>query len=182
MPKFIPKVVTLSRPVWRQLVVQATGHVREGGGLLIGKRTRYGNFRVYHEVSLTHEEASESHIRYNYDEVARARMAAYAAYGPSMETIGMWHTHPHEAVCPDALIPQLSTEGTDNDMDEMQVGETEVICIVFPNPDFVLDMGKREFLIQQVLGGIRCRAEAWLKTTQDDAKPCLIRVRSMKDE
>lgn len=169
-------LVTLSPSVWRRLVAQATGHAREGGGLLIGKRVRGKGFHVIEEVSMTHAWANEDTLHYEKDEIARARKMAYEMYGPTYEPIGAWHTHPWKACTASALLPQITTEGDEADLYEMLKDEIEVICATFPDPGYKPRVS--EFEIRKKLGGIWCRAEAWLRVN-GEAKPCRLTVRGV---
>ena len=161
-------------------MAQATGHAREGGGLLIGRRVRRGGFHVVEEIGMTHAEASDSHIIYDKDEMARARKAAYDAYGPRLEPVGMWHTHPWPACSIEALTPQITLleDGIDcNDLEDMLIGDIEVICATFPDPGYKPRVS--EFEIRRKLGGVWCRAEAWLRVN-GEAKPCRLKVRRVR--
>lgn len=172
-------LVTLHPAVWRRLVAQATGHAREGGGLLIGRRVRGGGFHVLEEIGMTHVDASDAHIHYEKDEMARARKAAYDAYGPKLEPIGMWHTHPWASCSVKALSMQITLveDGPGNDLEDMLVDDIEVICSTFPDPGYKPRVS--EFEIRRKLGGVWCRAEAWLRVN-GEAKPCRLQVRKVR--
>ena len=132
-------LVTVARAAWKDLVAQAAGHDREGGGLLIGRPTRYGNFQVLHVIGLTHAEADDGHIRYGTDEVARARVAAYDVYKP-LESIGEWHSHPWPACNVDAMANQITAEWDDpmSDACAMLDGAVELIASTYPDPGYWL--------------------------------------------
>lgn len=173
-----PLLVTLTPTVWRTLATQAAGHKREGGGLLIGRWVRgHRGVHFLHEISLTHVAAEKSEVRYNRDELAHARKMAYATYGPAYEPVGAWHSHPWEACTANALLPQITTEGKDCDLEDMLDGEVEVICVTFPDPGYQPDTS--EFEVQRLVGGIYCRAEAWQRVG-DKARPCRIAVRNVR--
>lgn len=169
-------LVTMTRSAWRSLVAQAAGHEREGGGLLIGKRTRYGNIQVMHATGLTHVEADDGHIRYVADEIAQARNAAWEIYKP-LEPVGMWHTHPWPSRCFLAIANQISDDWDDpvSDVCEMLDGEVEVIASVYPPADGRLK--DSEWRKGTLIAGKIVRAEAWLRVKEGKIEPCLFKVR-----
>lgn len=169
-------LVTLTRAAWRSLVAQAAGHEREGGGLLIGRRTRYGNLQVTHATGLTHAEADDGHIRYGTDEVAKARTAAYEVFKP-LEPVGAWHSHPWPARDILAIANQISDDWDDPESDvcEMLDGEVELIASTYPHG------GKRlknsEWRIGTRIDGRVVRVEAWLRVREGKIQPATLRVR-----
>jgi hypothetical protein len=169
-------IVTIARKTWTKIAVQAAGHEREGGGLLVGRKTRLGNFIVEIEIGLTHVSANDSSVTYNKDEVAKARLAAYAAYAPQ-EPVGAWHSHPWPACCVAALTTQISDDWNDpqSDVNEMQDGEVELVVAAFPEPSYKLDVG--DFMIQRKIGERICRAEAWMRVKMGKIVPCYVRLR-----
>jgi proteasome lid subunit RPN8/RPN11 len=169
-------IVTIARSTWKKIATEAAGHEREGGGLLIGRRTSRGNFHVSVDIGLTHVQADESHVEYSRDEVAQARHAAYASYAP-LEPVGAWHSHPWPECSLSALMTQISDDWDDPDSDvsEMQDGEIELVVSTFPTPAHKLDAG--DFIIQRDLDGRTCRAEAWLRVKRGELVPCEVRVR-----
>lgn len=169
-------LVTIARPAWKVLVAQATGHMREGGGLLVGKKTRYGNFRVEHVLGMTHEWADEGHIGYRLEEISNAKFAAHEAYKP-LGPIGAWHTHPWPSCNANALGPQISDDWDDpiSDVSEMIDGEIEIIAVVFPWPGYWLNSS--EYIISTRSAGMMCRAEPWLRERRGKIVPCKMGVR-----
>lgn len=170
MIKGIPHV-TLTRNVWRSLVVQAAGHSREAGGIIIGRRTRAGTYLVEHDVALAHIESDKDHVRYDSDEVAKARQAAYHVYGPKLEPLGGWHVHPWGPTLNiNALLPQLS----DDDVEHMMMGEIELIVATtsaeFPRQEC-------DFSLVRTVGDVICKAEVSLKKTEKEIISCTISVR-----
>ena len=169
-------LVTMTRAAWRSLVAQAAGHEREGGGLLIGKRTRYGNMQVMHATGLTHAEADGGHIRYGVDETAQARKAAWEVYKP-LEPVGEWHSHPW----PERSILAISTQITDDwgnpvsDVEMMLDGEIELIASTYPKVDDRLK--DNEFCVGALVAGRVVRVEAWLRVKYGKIEPCPFKVR-----
>jgi len=174
--KMKPPLVTITRSAWRDLVAQATGHIREGGGLLVGSKTRYGNFCVEHVPGMTHEAADEGHIKYRLEEISNARFAAHEAYQP-LTVIGMWHTHPWPICGADALSPQISDDWNApiSDVSEMIDGEIEIIAVTFPWPGFWLP--HKDYIISTRSAEMMCRAEPWLRVKRGKVIPCRIQVR-----
>ncbi len=171
-----PPLVTLTPVVWRSLVTQATGHVREGGGLLVGRRVQRGGLYVIHEVAMTHTAANAHGVRYEFEEVSRARFAAHENYGPRYKVVGEWHSHPWPACNHDALLPQI-TQGFDGaDFEEMLIGDIELICSTFPDPGYAPKHS--EFEVQRLLGGTYCRTEIWLRKNGKPI-PCPVTVRKV---
>ena len=169
-------LVTLTRAAWKSLVAQAAGHEREGGGLLIGRRTRYGNLQVHHATGLTHIEASDGNIRYGPDEVAKARTAAHEVFRP-LEPVGEWHSHPWPARDIMAIANQI-TDDWDNpasDVCMMMDGEVELIASTYPHS------GKRlknsEWRVGTRIDGRVVRVEGWLRVREGKVQACTIRVR-----
>ena len=169
-------LVTIARAAWKDLVAQAAGHEREGGGLLIGKPTRYGNFQVLHVLGLTHAEADNDHIRYGTDEVARARLAAYDVYKP-LEAVGEWHSHPWPAYNVDAIAPQITDDWDDpmSDVCAMLDGAIELIASTCPDPGYAIEDG--EYRIGAKIGECIVRVEAWMRVAQGKIVPCTLKVR-----
>lgn len=169
-------ILTVLRPIWKKIAVQAAGHDREGGGLIVGRRTKKGNFIAEIELGLTHVAANDSQIHYSKDEVAKARQAAFAAYAPK-EPIGAWHSHPWPSCCVEALTTQISDDWDDSESDvsEMQDGEIELVVSAFPSPSYKLDVN--EFIIQKTIGDRTCRAEAWMRIKHGKIVPCSIRLK-----
>ena len=163
--------VTLTRAVWRSIAVQAAGHSREAGGILVGRQTRMGTYKVSYDVALAHIESNKNQVRYDHDEVAKARGSAYAVYGPKLEPIGGWHTHPWSELTMESLLPQIS----DEDVEEMQLGDIELV--VSTVPECGIKRTPSEYCLVRVIKDVVCRGEAYLKTTAVEAVPCTISVR-----
>ena len=172
-----PPLVTITPAVWRALVVQATAHEREGGGMLVGRAVRGGGIHVVHEVGMTHIRADDSSVIYDAEEVSRARFMVHEAHGPRYNPVGRWHSHPWPACNADALLPQI-TQGFDGaDFEDMLVGDLELICSTFPDPGYVPKHS--EFEVQRKLGGTYCRAEIWLRKNGKPI-PCPVTVRRVE--
>lgn len=163
--------VTLTRPAWRSIAVQAAGHSREAGGLLIGRQTRLGTYVVHLDVALAHIESKKDQVRYDHDEVAKARGAAYAVHGPYLEPIGGWHTHPWPELTMESLLPQIS----DEDVESMQLGELELVVSTVPVSG--IKRTQTEYNVIRVIRDVVCRGEAYLKILDNEAVPCTISVR-----
>lgn len=171
------RLVTLTRPAWRSLTAQAASHMREGGGLLIGQRTRYGNILVVRDVPLVHIESDDSHVAYDPNERALARATVDEAYKPHY-VVGEWHSHPWPSCCAAALLPQISDDWNDKDADvcEMLDGEVELILSVFPEPSYKLNTS--DTVLQRCIAKRVCRGEAWYREEWKRVKPCRIALRS----
>ena len=169
------KLVTLTRAAWKDLIANACGHAREGGGVLLGDLTRYGNYLVKHVTVMMHAAASKSHVRYNPEERIKARRVASEAF--ELPILGEWHTHPWPAYDVDAIAPQISDDWSDpnSDVREMEDGELEVIVATFPSPGYKIKSG--EYRIMAKVGDIRAGVEAWLRVKQGEVEPCGIKVR-----
>lgn len=163
--------VTLRRSLWRSIATQAAGFTREAGGLLIGRRTQMNTFIIEHDVALAHKYSKKNQVAYDHDEVDRSKAAAYAMYGPELEPIGGWHNHPWPRMTMESLLPQIS----DYDVEEMIVGDIELIVTTFPY--VVREAFPSEFCLERKIGEIQCRAEAYIKINEKEAKPCTISVR-----
>lgn len=168
-------LVVVYRKLWGEIAIQAASASREFGGIIIGRRTRVGSIHCVHQVPLAHTRATTWQVRYDNDEVARARKVAFDVWREKgLEPIGGWHSHPFEVVCAEALMPQLS----DEDLKEMQEGDIELVAVNFPHrppsPDWTqksLDM-----LLYKKVGGVDVRLEPWLKRNGEEV-PCRITLR-----
>jgi len=161
-------ILSLTREAWRHFLAMSLGHVREGGGLLIGHRNRLGNYHVEHVIGMTHARASNGYIQYEPDEVARAKRAAYLVYSP-LEPIGEWHTHPFKQSCREAFEPLMS----DLDFEAMLEEDLELIASIFPDPGY--RCRPDSFILQECLGDLVCRAEAWLRRRNRPVR-CQMRI------
>ena len=169
-------LVTLTRSAWRDIKTQAAGQDREGGGLLMGKRTRYGNFKVQHIVGLTHVVSNDGIVLYDEDEVAHARIAAYEMYKP-LEPVGQWHSHPWPERSILALTNQITDDWDDpqSDVTAMLDGEVELVASIYPHTGHMLK--SNEFNIRtRVAGRVIC-AEVWLRIRHGKIVPCRLTVR-----
>lgn len=170
-------LVTIARMAWRDLLAQACGHRREGGGLLIGRHTRYNNFIIERVTGMTHADATEDHVFYNHEEVAAARVSAFEVYKP-LEPIGAWHTHPFSVCCKEALVPQISDDWNDpqSDVSDMLDGDIELILPIFAWPGYWLpSLG--DMRVQSRLGNVLCYAEPWLRISRGRLLACRMKVR-----
>jgi len=169
-------LVTLTRSAWRDLVAQAAGHEREGGGLLVGARTRYGNFRVSHVTALAHMWASGDNVEYDDNEVARARLAAHEMWGP-LEPVGQWHTHPWPSRCLLALANQITDDWDEevSDVACMLDGEVELIASVYPHDGKMLEDSEWRKRTR-IAGRVVC-VEVWLRVRYGEVRPCRLCVR-----
>ena len=169
-------LVTLTRAAWRSLIAQAAGHEREGGGLLVGKRTRYGNIQVAHATGLTHAEANDGRIRYGVDEIAQARKAAWEVYRP-LEPIGAWHSHPWPERSVLAITNQITDDwdNPESDVEMMLDGEIELIASTYPHEGERLK--DNEFRLGVRIAGRVVRIEAWLRVRKGKVIACPLKVR-----
>ena len=165
-------IVWLSNHVLGRLVAQSTGAAGEGGGLLIGRRNRAGNFEIVEELSLRHFKATQWHIWYDKEEMAAARVAAYNTYGPCYEPVGGWHVHPWKACTAEALVPAI----TEDDIGCMFKNEIEMPCITFPDPGY---SEPTEHQLWEMANGKACRIEAWFKISRGKALPCRMRKKDL---
>ena len=163
--------ITLKRAAWRSIALQAAGHSREAGGLLVGRRTRLGTLVVHLDVALAHIESNKDQVKYDYDEVAKAREAVYSVHGPYLEPVGGWHTHPWPELTMESLLSQIS----DEDVEEMQHGDIELIVSTIPRS--TTKRTSTEFSVVRVISDVVCRGEAYLKVSDDEAAPCTISIR-----
>lgn len=162
-----PPSVTIRQLVWQDVCTFCAGSVREGGGLLIGHRTKRGVI-ITASVALTHRRASKNRVDYDYDEVHNAKLAAYDRYKPD-ECLGAFHLHPWRVCTAEALLPQIS----EDDENEMLVGDYELIVSTFAWPGYW--PRRSEFSIQSQLVGLVCRAECWLKL-KTKVTPCSLSI------
>lgn len=163
--------VTITRSAWRSIATQAAGHAREAGGLIIGKQTRMGTYIIENDVALAHIESTKSQVRYDRDEIDRARAAAYSTYGPALEPLGGWHTHPWPVLSMEAILPQLS----DVDVEMMSIRDLELIVVTFPVTP--VKRVPSEFAVSRKVGSVHCRGEIYLKVNDVEAVPCTMSLR-----
>ena len=168
-------LVVVDRRLWDALSFAAATARREFGGMIIGRRTRTGAVRAALQIPLAHYEADEDQVQYDFDEVAHAREVAHAIYGPDLEPVGAWHNHPWPNRCRKALVPQI----TEEDIDDMLVGDVELIVVTFPlRRRGAGDPGSPIVLARTVgRGKIRVRLEAWVKTVEKEAERCRVSLR-----
>jgi len=156
--------LTIYRSLWNELSRLVATTTLEFGGVVVGRHARGGVLHVMKHFQLSHREANEGEIQYDYDEVARVRKRIWGMYGPTLEPIGMWHNHPWPCRAREALE---GAQITNNDISEMQVGDVELILTTYPlGADDNGVPGDDCALARTVDAGderIRVRLEAWLK-------------------
>ena len=150
-------LVTLTNRVWKALSTQAAGHMKEAGGLLIGRKTRCGTYLVSADIALAREWSDSSQLFYADDEVERTRQAANESFKP-LCVVGEWHTHPWENAHPGALRIQISAF----DKKEMLEGELELVIATIPSK--YNNARLANYRISRIVGERICRAEAHVKT------------------
>jgi hypothetical protein len=176
-------LVQLTPACWRVIAAEAAGAHREFGGLLLGTRTRQGNFRVHLHVALAHEEATSNKVLYDVAEETHARAMADEVYGPRWQVVGAWHVHPYETCCRGALLPQISDDWDDeeSDVNAMYLGEVELIVSAFQAPEYTRRvLQANEYTLQRLVADRVCRGEAWYRVRgRRKVIPCRVKVRSM---
>jgi len=130
-----------------------------------------GTYIVSEDVSMAHITSNDHQVIYDHDEIAEARAAAYVTYGPRLEPLGGWHTHPWKVMSVEAIMPQMS----DDDADMMQVGDIELIIASFPSPDYKVPTN--EYSICRRVGTRCTKGEVYLKVAEKQVVPCTLVVR-----
>jgi hypothetical protein len=170
----VQPLVVIKRTLWNELSRIAVTATRETGGIVVGRRTRVGSIHCHHQIPLSHKWANEDQVVYEKDEVARARLMAYKMYGPKLEVLAGWHTHPFDEKCTAALVPQIS----DDDLDEIQEGDAELIIVTFPHTKPTPDWSPRsgDMILHRRVGPMVARCEPW-KKVKGKAVPCRVALR-----
>lgn len=163
-------LVTLTKRVWKAISTQAAGHMKEAGGLLIGRKTRCGTYLVSADIALAREWSDSNQLFYADEEVERTRQAANEGFKP-LYVVGEWHTHPWTNANPGALGIQISKI----DKKMMLEGELELIISTIPSKDNG-NSRLTNYRISHIVGERICRAEAHVKT-EDKVHVCKLQTR-----